>query len=161
MCLFLFEGLSGGCSSGASNSSSFFCCWSHIESSSFLFRVIRWEIFLRLREIGQAGGYPRLTSLSIKTPPQRRAEAPGLVCPGFPDSFSSWSTMEFSKSTKTLTERAHNDLLKDHKVLKWQDRGVCRFLWKGCSYHVIAEKKNSIPLFDVDSSTLPFLVEEG
>jgi len=27
------------------------------------------------REIGQAGGYPRLTSLSIKTPPPRR----GLV----------------------------------------------------------------------------------
>lgn len=33
------------------------------------------------------------------------------------------STMEFSESTKTLTERARNDLLKDHKVLKWQDRG--------------------------------------
>lgn len=28
-------------------------------------------------KIGQTGGYPRLTSLSIKTPSQRRAEAPG------------------------------------------------------------------------------------
>ncbi|KAK8496231.1 hypothetical protein V6N13_036382 [Hibiscus sabdariffa] len=28
-------------------------------------------------KIGQMGGYPRLTSLSIKTPSQRRAEAPG------------------------------------------------------------------------------------
>lgn len=27
--------------------------------------------------------------------------------------------------------------------------------------HVIAEKINRIPLFDIDSSTLPFLVEEG
>lgn len=31
--------------------------------------------------------------------------------------------MEFSESTKTLTERARNDLIKDHKVLKWQERG--------------------------------------
>ena len=138
--------------------SSFFCCWSHIESSSFLFRVIRWEIFLRRREIGQAGGYPWLIPLSLKNPPQRRAEAPGWVCPGFPDSFSSWSTMEFFKSTKTLTERARNDLGEDQKVLKCG--GIHRFFWKGCSYHVIAENKNRIPLFDVDSSTLPFLVEE-
>ena len=28
-------------------------------------------------KIGQTGGYPRLTSLSIKTPSQRRVEAPG------------------------------------------------------------------------------------
>lgn len=28
-------------------------------------------------KIGQTGGYPRLTSLSIKSPSQRRAEAPG------------------------------------------------------------------------------------
>lgn len=47
----------------------FFCCWSHIESSSFLFRVIRWEIFLRLREIGQAGGYPRLIPYYISNKP--------------------------------------------------------------------------------------------
>ena len=39
--------------------------------------------------------------------------------------------------------------------------GITGFLWKRCFYHVIAEKKNLIPLFDVNSSTLPFFVEEG
>ena len=49
--------------------------------------------------------------------------------------------------------------LKDHKVLGW----IHRFLWKGCpvSEMWLAEKKKRIPLFDVDSFTLPFFVEEG
>lgn len=39
--------------------------------------------------------------------------------------------MEFEEDTKTLTERARNDLLKDHKVLKWLEGGgggIRRFL---------------------------------
>lgn len=31
--------------------------------------------------------------------------------------------MEFEESTKTFFERARNDLLKDHKVLKWLEGG--------------------------------------
>lgn len=93
--------------------------------------------------------------------------------------------MEFSESTKTLTERARNDLLKDHKMLKWQDRGVTGWWWWGGGsvgfferdalimlllkrkteflylYNMYINQSSLIPLFDVDSSTLPFLVEEG
>lgn len=69
------------------------------ESCSFLFMVIRWEIFLD-SEKSVKRGLPstHLTLYIKKKPTQRRGKTSGLVCPGFPESFLSWSTMELKHS---------------------------------------------------------------
>ena len=136
--------------------SSFFCCWSHIESSSFLFRVIRWEIFLRLREIGQAGGYPRLTSLSIKNPsPEEKPQYEYVLDSRIhsrPD--PPWNFLNLQKHSRRGLVMIFSKITRC-----WSGR-IVGFCERNALIMLLLKRKK-MPLFDVDSSTLPFLVEEG
>ena len=81
------------------------------------------QMFLRLREIGQAGGYPRLTSPSINKKPLPRGEQK-LQDEYVLDS-RIHSRLDPPWNFRNLQKHSRGGLvlLKDHKVLKWQDRG--------------------------------------